>query len=202
MRGLKDSGIEYHFSIVGDGRKREWLAKKIAEYDLSNIVTFCGIKRRDEVYEALLNSHILLLPSLTEGLPIVLLEAQACGCVPVASRLPGATDVAVDVHKTGLLVEVGNINQFVAGISKIASDAAVWSAMSEAGHKKIAAQFTLDCLGRSYSKLIDDALNGKYQLQNSRRRMFPIDLTLFGFKEYVPYSIRHLRHKLFSTGRA
>ncbi len=60
---------------------------------LGKRVTIAGAMRQDDFAAALATAHIFVLPSLYEGLPLVLIEALASGCVCLATDLPGVRDI-------------------------------------------------------------------------------------------------------------
>jgi hypothetical protein len=154
------------------------------------------------VYGLLLQSHVLLMPSYFEGLPIALLESLACGCVPVVSRLPGITDTAVEDGKTGMLAEIGNVNAYAAAVASLYNDPARWSRMSRAAHESAGRRFSVDAMGRSYMRLITDALNGRYPLPRRRMDQRAVDLSVFSWKDFLPQPVRQLgrRGRAWLTG--
>jgi len=81
----KNSAIQ--FIMVGDGPDDDMLRQKIAEYKLDGIIQLPG-KLNDtlSVYKQI---DIFLLTSDFEGLPLALLEAMSCGCIPVVSNVGG-----------------------------------------------------------------------------------------------------------------
>ncbi len=95
---------ETHLVIAGDGPEREALEAQAAASELLGRVTFLG--HRDDIEEVLPAFDVFCLPSLNEGFPRSLLEAQACG-VPVVATDVGAVSEAV-CHATGIMVEGGN----------------------------------------------------------------------------------------------
>ncbi|MRS04846.1 glycosyltransferase [bacterium] len=82
---------------------------------LNQHITFLG--QQTNVSMLLLNSDLFVLPSLSEGLPTVILEAIACGIPVIASRLPGVMEIIVD-KESGWLVEPGNVAEFTKAISR------------------------------------------------------------------------------------
>jgi glycosyltransferase involved in cell wall biosynthesis len=69
--------------IAGDGPDRISLQKQTAALNFQ--VSFLGNLKRDAINEVYFNSHIIVLPTTTEGFPKVIAEAAAFGCVPVVS---------------------------------------------------------------------------------------------------------------------
>jgi len=104
-----------HLTIVGDGKEWNSLNKLVDELRLNQHITFLG--QQADVSSLLLHSDLFVLPSLSEGLPTVILEAMACGIPVIASRLPGVMEV-VDDQKSGWLVEPGNVAEFAKAISR------------------------------------------------------------------------------------
>ncbi len=87
--------------IVGDGPLREQLRAKAHAFTLDDAVRFLG--HRDDVPRLLAATDLLVLPSLYEGLPNVVLEAMRFRKPVVATAAPGTTEVVVD-GETGRLV--------------------------------------------------------------------------------------------------
>jgi glycosyltransferase involved in cell wall biosynthesis len=75
------------FIMAGDGPDDEMLRQKIKELDLINIIQLTG--KLSDTYQAYKQIDIFLLTSDFEGLPLALLEAMSCGCVPVVSNVGG-----------------------------------------------------------------------------------------------------------------
>jgi glycosyltransferase involved in cell wall biosynthesis len=96
-----------HVHIVGDGPERSNI-KSLLDGSLLN-ATFHGFLDRDSVFEILAQSHILVLPSSTEGFPKVIAEAWCYGCVPVVSQV-SAIDQYVINGVNGFLIPPENRN--------------------------------------------------------------------------------------------
>jgi len=92
--------------LLGDGPDRspaEWLAVQKGIHD---DVIFLG--KREQVYETLGISDVLLMPSELESFGLAALEAMACEVVPVATRVGGVPEV-IDHEKSGFLADVGDV---------------------------------------------------------------------------------------------
>ncbi len=85
--------IPFHLHLAGGGsgpENNECL--KLAEV-LGNKCTVHGVLTHQELGNLMRRSHIFVLPSFFEGLPLVLLEAMACGCQIVTTDLPGVKEL-------------------------------------------------------------------------------------------------------------
>jgi glycosyltransferase involved in cell wall biosynthesis len=91
---LKNKGIPFRYRYLGKGPEAAHLNKLSEKLGLSSEVEFCDSLRGDEYIQALQDSHIYLLPSLREGVPLTQMEAMAAGCVPVVADCGGAGPMA------------------------------------------------------------------------------------------------------------
>jgi len=91
--------------IFGDGPDREKLKKQTRTFHLDHFVTFKGFKSDlDEIYSQL---DILVIPSLSEGHPLIILEAWKYAIGIVATKAGGVPEI-IEHGRTGLLAEVNN----------------------------------------------------------------------------------------------
>ncbi|MDZ3952435.1 glycosyltransferase family 4 protein [Bacillus thuringiensis] len=95
--------------IVGDGEMRDALEKQVVSLNLS-MVEFLG--ERDDVPNILSKTDIFVLPTLNDSLPISIIEAMHSG-VCVISTTSGGIPELIHHEKTGILVDVGDVNKLV-----------------------------------------------------------------------------------------
>ncbi|MEI7831944.1 MAG: glycosyltransferase family 4 protein [bacterium] len=190
LHGVHERGILATLTIAGDGPDRERLQQQFRDCRMDDYVNFTGFIAPEEVYPLLLAGDILLFPSRSEGFGLALAEAKACGCVPVASRLPGVTDTIVEDGETGYLVAVGDIEGFVSAVVQLAGDPALWEKMSKAGHDRAQRCFSIETMGQAYMQIIEEALAGKYPLPQSRAIISP--LATLSLSDFVPNFVRAL----------
>lgn len=84
-------GRRYELTIVGDGSKRDEYERQCASKSLTDVVEFVGWQ--DDVVHYYEAADVFVLPSLSEGQPTVLMEAQACGLPVVTTDVGGARAV-------------------------------------------------------------------------------------------------------------
>ncbi|WP_456443120.1 N-acetyl-alpha-D-glucosaminyl L-malate synthase BshA [Caldithrix abyssi] len=105
--------------MVGDGPERSVVEYMVHEKNLKQYFTFLG--KQDRVSDILLNSDLFLLPSESESFGLAALEAMACGVPCVTSDAGGLPEVNID-GKTGFIVPVGQIEQYVRQIQMLRFD--------------------------------------------------------------------------------
>jgi glycosyltransferase involved in cell wall biosynthesis len=101
LEALKGHSENYNTTIVGDGDQLKPLTELKTKYDLKNI-TFVGRKSFDECLDYYKKSDVLILPSIKEGMPLVILEAMASGLPVIGSDIPGISDL-IDDKRNGLI---------------------------------------------------------------------------------------------------
>lgn len=90
--------------IGGSGPLNEKIQDHIINNDLSNFVEFVGWINHDELGKTLNRFKLLVMPSHTEGLPNIMLEAMACGTPVLATNVGAILDIIKD-GKTGFIME-------------------------------------------------------------------------------------------------
>jgi glycosyltransferase involved in cell wall biosynthesis len=91
---LAKAGVRFHCHIIGPGPLAGPLAARAARLELRDRVEFHGPKPQSELPDWYRASDAFVLPSHSEGVPNVLLEAAACGLPCVASRVGGVQEIS------------------------------------------------------------------------------------------------------------
>lgn len=94
--------------IAGDGRDRSALEGQAASLGQKDAVTFLGALDQARLPDYLNAADVVVLASETEGLPVVLMEAAACGIPSVATDVGGSSEVAL-LHPEARLIAVGDV---------------------------------------------------------------------------------------------
>ena len=117
---LQRRGCHCKAMIVGSGPSENSLRELSATCDLHGI-TFVGEKPHSAIPALMRSADVLVLPSLSEGRGVVILEAMALGLAVVASDIPGPREIVIP-ERTGLLFEPGNPNALAEALERLASD--------------------------------------------------------------------------------
>jgi glycosyltransferase involved in cell wall biosynthesis len=151
-------------SIIGDGPERPALDAQVAREDLRGVVTMRGKVPSAELLRAYRQAGVLVLPAVvdargdTEGLGVVLLEAMSCGTPVVASDIGGITDI-VTQEETGLLVPPGDPAALASAIRRLATDAALWRRLAEAGRRRFREDFGWTAIARRWEEVYRAAVS-------------------------------------------
>ncbi|MFQ5943721.1 MAG: glycosyltransferase family 4 protein [Anaerolineales bacterium] len=151
----KVSDLDWSCSLVGDGPEMSVVADRIKAHGLETRVELPGWLSPDGVEALLHESDLLVMPSLSEGLPVVGVQALAYGVAIAASRAGGLTEL-VDDGSNGCLSDIGDLNQFADSLRWSLTDRDRLREMKRASRVK-AADFDIDRVAREYESLFKAA---------------------------------------------
>jgi len=146
------------FVLFGDGMERETLERRVRELGIADRFLLPGfIRNLDQVLPA---ADVVVLPSFTEGLPNVALEASAAG-VPVVATAVGGTPEVVRDGLTGWLVAPGNPEQMAERIQRLLVDRSVRWQMGNAGREFMQSHFSFEAQAAAYVDLVEALRNAR-----------------------------------------
>lgn len=129
-----------HLLLAGEGPSEPELCRKAAELGVSNRVRFLGY--RADAAELLRAVDLVLMPSLSEGLPLVAVEALASKRTVVATNVGGTSEVIVD-GETGLLVTPGAF-QLAGAIDRVLGDPCLAKRLASNGRQFVEQHFDIN----------------------------------------------------------
>ena len=144
--------------IVGDGPLRAQLEETAQAFRLERAVHFLG--HRNDVPRLLAAADLLVLPSLYEGLPNVVLEAMQFAKPVVATAAPGTTEV-VEHDRTGLLVPPGTPSALAQAIRTVLRDPDLARRLGTAGHARVDAEFRAGTMITRFADLYEELARAK-----------------------------------------
>ena len=136
--------------IAGEGHLEEHLKREASLLRISGHVRFVG--PRLDVPELMKLFDIFVLPSLREGLPMVLLEAMAAGC-PIVSTDVGGISTAVQTGYNGTLVRPQNPHELAGAIVRLLEDEPLRRKYAENGDKVFKDNYSAEKMTRKYEQL-------------------------------------------------
>lgn len=141
--------------LVGHGHLRAELEREVQALDLTRSVRFLGF--RHDVPTLLGMSDLFVLPSLSEGLPLSLLEAMAAGCPVVATSVGGNTEVVQD-GVTGFLLPPERPDLIADRIVQLLVERETASDMVARAQADIRRRFSADAMVERYERLFERTL--------------------------------------------
>ena len=126
--GLDRKNVKYQLSIVGSGEKEESLKRA---FEQNSKVKFYGNLDHKSVFDLYKTHDIILLPSLGEGLPVVIVEAMKFGLVPMVSNLKSGIPELVAHNVNGFIVDLDHIEAYSEHILYLNKHPKVFNDMSK-----------------------------------------------------------------------
>lgn len=144
---------EWKVVILGEGPMRQPLEKRIRELGLDGRVALPGSV--NNVKEWLHRASIFAFPSVSEGLPIALMEAMAAGLPCVSFDCKTGPSELIDDGKNGFLVPVGHLELFAKQIEELINNKALREAFSLRA-EQVGSLYTVENISEAIFKMIGD----------------------------------------------
>jgi glycosyltransferase involved in cell wall biosynthesis len=138
---LLSSGVHAHFVLIGDGELRAELVSKVKDSGYFANIHFLGW--RTDTPKLLSALDIFVLPSLWEGMPLAILEAQAKGLPCIVSNIQGNNHLVIH-GETGLLFELDNSRQLEQFISRLIDNNDERLLLGELSRRKILSEYDIE----------------------------------------------------------
>ncbi len=153
---IRDRGLSFKLILIGS-RDEEYfktVKKRILDYGLDANIVYRGVVSEKEKIETIAHAILLVLPSISDYTPNVLLEAQALGTPVVASNV-GAVRELVKPGITGFLVEPGNVKDLAEAVTRLLVDRELARKMSYSA-RVFAREHTIDKKVDQLEKLYEE----------------------------------------------
>ena len=139
-RVLKQEGLQFRVTIIGEGPDTRSLEKFSALHDLNDIVTFTGVLGQNSVRDYYNKTDIFVLASFAEGVPVVLMEAMAKEIPVISTRITGIPELIEHDHD-GLLATPGDAEDLANQIRKLLINPELRYELGQAGREKVIALY-------------------------------------------------------------
>ena len=144
------------FLLVGDGNQRAVLEEIAGKRGVREKVIFAGMRK--DVPEILSMLDVFVLPSLNEGLPLALLEAQAAR-IPTVATSVGAIPNVVQDRVTGILIPPEDPAAIAGAVSRILSDKQKGLEMAEKGFARVRDNYSSEKMASRYLSVYHELLS-------------------------------------------
>jgi colanic acid/amylovoran biosynthesis glycosyltransferase len=156
LRVLCNSEIPFTWTIVGEGAESEFLAESMKTARPEQQVRLLGKLLYRDVPNLLAQNDIFLLASVSEGLPLSLLEAMADGLVPVVSDLPSGIRELVD-ETTGRRVSLDNVEGYAKEMIWLYNNPAEMERLSRNARERVARDFSTAVMAERWLAIFSNA---------------------------------------------
>ena len=157
-----DKRDDITFLILGDGPEKDHLKKTISDNGLTNFIHLLGFT--NSIFDYYRSMDFLILPSLSESMPMVILEAFSLKKPVIATSVGGIPEI-VQHGKTGLLVKPGDANALARAIESLLDNPQKAEEMGNNGYAHISAHHTIEAQAAHYFSIYEQVLNSSISPQ-------------------------------------
>jgi glycosyltransferase involved in cell wall biosynthesis len=147
------------FLIIGDGELRSVIEKYLKDNDLNRNVKIIKWVPHGELPSYFNELKLLVIPSYTEGLPNVMLEAMACGTPVLANNVGSIPDVVVD-GKTGFIMKNNSARYVANDIEKILNSPKL-NEISHHAYNLVKNQFSKDKTSKKWFDILQGEIHNE-----------------------------------------
>lgn len=150
---LAARGIDFELVLAGDGPTRSQLENLIEGFRLQHRIRITGWISSDQVREEILAARALVLPSLSEGLPVVIMEAMALRRPVLATYVAGIPELVRD-GETGWLFPAASVEDLAEAMAECLRTAPEeLQRMGENGYRRVVARHSIDAQAARLAEL-------------------------------------------------
>lgn len=143
------------FLFVGDGPLRKILEDETKNLGIEKDIIFTGL--RNDIPELLSIMDIFVLPSVKEGLPMVILEAMASKKPVIATKVGGIPKV-INNEENGILVEPKDVSALKHSIIDLMNNVSKMHRLAYEGYEKVKRNFSSDAMCKKYYDLYQELM--------------------------------------------
>jgi glycosyltransferase involved in cell wall biosynthesis len=140
---LAARGLDFQLQVVGAGPDRERIEAEVQRLGMGQRVELTGALNQAQVREAMAQADVFVLPSLAEGIPVVLMEAMSCGLPCVSTPVNGIPEL-IEHGRTGLLARPGDVDSLTDALASLLGDASLRLTLAGQARQQVQTHFDLD----------------------------------------------------------
>ena len=142
LHQLKKSQVDFTCTLIGDGPLRQQISQRRSELHLTQELCLAGAMEPRQVGLAYEQADMLILPSFSEGVPVVAMEAMA-RARPVIATFVGGVPELIEHDVTGWLVPPGDPSALAGAVQYLWSHPAIAQRLGAAGQLQVQHEFNL-----------------------------------------------------------
>jgi len=172
---VNKNGKDIIYRIVGDGPLKDELMSLAEELGIEDCVKFMGNVEDEELLKLYKESHIFILPSVTasdgdqEGIPVVLMEAQAMGLPVISTYHSGIPEVVID-GKSGFLVPEKDVDALAEKMEFLVEHPELWSEMGRHGREFVEKHYDIRRLNKRLVEIYQNLIRKENNNDSGRVR--------------------------------
>lgn len=155
---LRDRGLPVRLTLIGDGPKRAELEALAGRLGVADRVRYAGSVGHDDILPTFRSADIFCLPSFSEGVPVVIMEAMAHSIPVVATQIMGIPELVEHGH-SGLLVAPGRVDLLVDALARLAQNSELREQFGTRGRQKVLAEFDVNESARRLLAVLVESLD-------------------------------------------
>ena len=155
-KSLRQRGVSARFVLVGTPDAASPTSvpeRQIEEWVAEGAIEWWG--QRSDMEAVLAAANLVVLPSYSEGIPKILIEAAACGRPVVTTDVPGCRE-AIEVGVSGLVVPCRDSVALAGAIERLLGDPAMCKRMGEAGRALAEREYDVENVARAHLRIYSD----------------------------------------------
>ena len=209
--GIARANPDVEVTFIGGGTE-EARVRAMATDVAGGRVRVLGDLPPSAVLAELLRSHVIVLLSDYEGTPTAVMEAMACGVVPVCLRIRSGIPEIIEDGVSGILVS-DRSGAVVAAVRRLWDDRSLWASMSAAARQRAGDSFSLDRCAERWESVLASTIERsgasqpirprlRYRLAPQHRAFGPEDLREASKPSPAVSTLRFVRRSLFHLQRS
>jgi glycosyltransferase involved in cell wall biosynthesis len=159
---LAAKGRPVRLQLVGDGPDRNWLEHRAAELGIASNVEFAGWVDQDQLIALYRETDLFVLPSLAEGIPMVLMEAMAMQIPCVAPCITGIPEL-IEHGVDGMLFPVADVEGIAKSISILLDSPELCAQIGRQGRVRVLRDYDMARNTERFAVVLADRLRASYQ---------------------------------------
>jgi colanic acid/amylovoran biosynthesis glycosyltransferase len=157
---LKVEGRSAHLTLVGDGPDLAWLQKRARELEINTNVEFEGWIDQARLMKLYSETDLFVLPSLAEGIPMVLMEAMAMQIPCIAPCIAGIPEL-ISNGIEGMMFSVGDVNELTVALRSLLDSPECCLQIGEKARTRVARDYDMARNTEWFAQILREQLSAK-----------------------------------------